>query len=228
MKLHIHLSETTREVEECKAKHGKTPVQYLDSLGLINERLIAAHTVVLDETDIRLLGDHHALCVHNPVSNMKLAVGGVYPYNALKKAGAVTAIATDGAGSNNNLDLLEEMKIASLLQKHHLKDPTALPASEVVDMVTVNPAGFFHYPSEEIAVGRPADFILLDQNQPEMKPIFDLNSHLVYAANHSIVDSVVCDGAILMEHHYIPGEDEIMENAVLASRSVMERVDANE
>lgn len=152
--LHTHLSETGHEVKECLEKHGCTPVEYLESLGCISNRFMAAHTVHLTEKDIRILGENRVMCMHNPVSNMKLAVGGVYPYRKLKAAGAIPSIATDGAGSNNNLDILEEMKIAALLQKHHDNDPTSLSAKEAVEMATIHPRGFLTWIVEQfIRVG---------------------------------------------------------------------------
>lgn len=223
--LHIHLSETQQEVEDCQRLHGCSPVEYLDSLNLVNERLVAAHTVWLSDKDIRLLGDNKAVCAHNPVSNMKLAVGGVYPYRRLLNAGAITAIATDGAGSNNNLDLFEDLKIAALLQKFTDNDPTSLNADEALDMATDNPASFFNLSGKELRVGREADFILLDPNRPELVPNHSLNSHLVYSANGYVVDSVVCDGNILMKHRVIDGEEEIRAKAVEAAESMFARVD---
>ncbi len=223
--LHTHLSETQKEVQDCRDAHGCTPVEYLHRLNLLSDRLVAAHTVILTERDIELLGSHRVLCVHNPVSNMKLAVGGVYPYRKLKESGAIPALATDGAGSNNNLDILEDMKIAALLQKHHQQDPTALPAPEVMQMATTNPAHFFKYPCDTIHLGGPADFILLNTHRPEMIPMHNLVSHLVYSANSSVVDSVVCDGKVLMEHGVIEGEEEILMKAAEAAKQMFGRVD---
>lgn len=222
---HTHLSETEKEVQDCYNQHGCSPVEYLESLGALSERTIAAHTVWLSDRDIEILGERKVVCAHNPVSNMKLAVGGVYPYRKLKKAGAVTALATDGAGSNNNLDMFEEMKIAALLQKFHDNDPTALPATEAWAMATEYPARAFGLSGAEIKVGREADFILVSPNRIEMNPPHDLVSHLVYAANGSIVDSVVCDGRVLMEHREIEGEEEIIAKANEAARSMFARVD---
>ena len=137
--LHIHLAETEAEGVRCLAEHGCTPVAYLDRLGLLSERTVAAHTVWLSDEDVALLGERRVVCVHNPVSNMKLAVGGVYPYRRLASAGAVCAIGTDGAASNNCLDLFRDMKIAALLQKFATNDPSALTAAETLAMATTNP-----------------------------------------------------------------------------------------
>jgi 5-methylthioadenosine/S-adenosylhomocysteine deaminase len=223
--LHTHLSEIEKEVKDCIAEHGCTQVEYLQRLGVLDTRFVAAHTVWLSDSDIALLGEYDAVCVHNPVSNMKLAVNGVYPYRKLRDAGAITAIATDGAGSNNNLDMFEEMKIAALLQKFHQNDPTALTAVETLDMAIHNPAEFFGLGGKEITVGRAADLILLDTSVPEMNPPHSLASHLVYSANGSIVDSVICDGRVLMKHREIEGMGEIVAKANEAAKNMFARVD---
>lgn len=223
--VHTHLSETEKEVIDCKKAHGCSPVEYLDSLGLINDRLVAAHTVWLSEKDIELLGENHVVCVHNPVSNMKLAVNGVYPYRRLQAAGAVTAIATDGPGSNNNLDLFEELKIAALLQKLSDNDTTSLSAQEALNMATVNPAEVFGLDGSQIREGGIADLILLDPTLPEMNPMHSLASHLVYAANGNVVDSAVCAGRVVMEHRRVEGEEEIRAKANEAAQRMFGRVD---
>ncbi|MDP8206849.1 MAG: amidohydrolase [Candidatus Electryonea clarkiae] len=225
LKLHIHLSETEYEVKECVKTHSCSPVEYLKRTGMLSDRLAAAHTVWLSERDIGLLGDYGVLTINNPVSNMKLAVGEVYPYRKLKDAGAVTAIGTDGAGSNNNLDLFEEMKIAALLQKFKENDPTALPAGEAIEMATINPSNFFGLNNGQIKPGSAADFILIDVQRPEMQPMHNLTSHLVYSANGYAVDSVICDGRLLMKHRKIENEEEIMEGAYRAAKNLFARVD---
>ncbi|MBD3167445.1 amidohydrolase family protein [bacterium] len=222
---HTHLAETHEEVVNCQQEHGCSPVEYIERIGALNERTLAAHTVWLTESDIRLLGEHKVVCAHNPVSNMKLAVGETYPYRKLRDAGAITALATDGAGSNNNLDMFEDMKIAALLQKYRDSDPTSLPAVEAWRMATHNPAAYFGLTGSEIHVGREADFILVDLARPEMNPPHDLYSHLVYAANGTIVDSVVCDGRVLMKHREIEGEDEVIAKANEAAITLFERID---
>ena len=223
--LHTHLSETEHEVKECFEQHGCSPVEYLGRLGMLSDRLVAAHTVQLSERDIELLGEHKVVCAHNPVSNMKLAVNGVYPYRKLQASGAITAIATDGAGSNNNLDMFEEMKIAALLQKLTDNDTTSLPARAVLDMAVKNPAKVFGLDEEPLQVGGLADLILIDIRLPEMNPMHNVASHLVYAANGNAVDSVVCDGKVLMEHRTIEGQEEVIAKAGEAARMMFARVD---
>jgi len=223
--LHTHLSETEAEVKNCYSEHGCSPVEYLDRLGLVDDRLIAAHTVWLSDSDIALLGERKVVCVHNPASNMKLAVNRTYPFSRLRDAGAVTAIGTDGAGSNNNLDMFEEMKLAALLQKYSDNDPTALPAAETIAMAVKNPAEAFHLDGGGVRVGGVADFILLDVHMPEFHPMHSLESHLVYAVNGNAVDTVVCDGKVIMEHRQIEGAEEIVAKADEAARTLFGRVD---
>jgi 5-methylthioadenosine/S-adenosylhomocysteine deaminase len=221
--VHIHVSETEHEVEQCVERHGCTPVEYLDRLGILSERTIAAHTVWLSDSDIALLGERRAVCVHNPVANMKLAVGGVYPHRKLARAGAVCAIGTDGAGSNNNLDLFEELKVAALLQKFHDDDATSLPASEALDMAIANPAEAFGLAGPDLEPGRDADLILIDTSRAQMEPLHSLTSNLVYSAHGDVVDSVVCAGRVLMRHREVEGEGEI----VAAAREAASRLFAD-
>jgi 5-methylthioadenosine/S-adenosylhomocysteine deaminase len=222
--LHIHLAETEAEGRRCSAEHGCTPVAYLDRLGLLSERTVAAHTVWLSDDDIALLGERRVVCVHNPVSNMKLAVGAVYPYRKLASAGAVCAIGTAGAASNNSLDLFRDMKIAALLQKFDANDPAALTAAQTLAMGTTNPARAFGLPGPEIEVGRAADFILIDGQQPELSPSHSLTSDLVYSASGEVVDSVICDGRVIMRHREIAGEQEILAEARKAARALFARL----
>jgi 5-methylthioadenosine/S-adenosylhomocysteine deaminase len=222
--LHIHLAETEGEGRRCSAEHGCSPVAYLDRLGLLSERTVAAHTVWLSDDDVALLGERRVVCVHNPVSNMKLAVGAVYPYRKLASAGAVCAIGTDGAGSNNCLDLFRDMKIAALLQKFDANDPAELPAAQTLALGTTNPAQAFGLPGPEIEIGRAADFILIDGQRPELSPSHSLTSDLVYSASGDVVDSVVCDGRVIMRHRETPGEQEILADARQAARALFARL----
>ena len=122
----IHLSETEQEVEDCLAAHGERPAPYLDRLGLLGERTVLAHGVWLDRDELELIAERGATVVTNPVANMKLAVGGVFPYPAAREAGVAVGLGTDGAGSNDSLDLLADLKIFALAQKHAAADPTAI------------------------------------------------------------------------------------------------------
>jgi 5-methylthioadenosine/S-adenosylhomocysteine deaminase len=222
---HIHVSETEPEVTNCVAEHGASPVEYLEQLGALGPHTVAAHTVWLSERDIDLLGERRVVCAHNPVSNMKLAVGGVFPYHRLATAGAVCAIATDGAGSNNSLDLFQDLKFAALIQKFNDDDTTSLSAGQALAMAIAGPAAAFGLPGPELEVGRPADLILLDTTRPEMQPQHSLTSNLVYSATGSVVDSTVCNGRVLMRHREIDGEADIIAAAQEAAIRLFERVD---
>lgn len=221
--LHIHMSETKREVDDCIEKKGVEPVKYLEKIGFLGPNVIACHSVWLSQEEIRILGRHDVKVVHNPVSNMKLTVGGTFPYQQLREAHVTTCLGTDGCSSNNNLDMLETMKFASLLQKHHLGDSTALPAREVFEMATSQGAKAFGLNCGRIEVGYLADLALIDLKRPEMTPHFDLHSDLTYAANGSCVDTVICDGKILMTGRKVEGEEEILEGAKRAAFDLLSR-----
>jgi 5-methylthioadenosine/S-adenosylhomocysteine deaminase len=212
--VHIHLSETEDEVEECKKRYGMRPVEFLDRIGFLSSRTIACHCVHLSKKEMELLKQHNVKIVHNPASNMKLS-SGTLPYEELKKAGLYPNIAlgTDGCASNNNLDMFEEMKIASLVHKAFSGDPTSMPAQEAFELATLNAAKMFRLNSGVIAEGKLADIALLDLKKVGLVPNHNLTSNIVYSANGSCVDTVICDGEILMEGRKVKGEDEIKEKA---------------
>ena len=141
LKIHVHLSETINEVRQCREAHGGlSPVEYLDRLGVLGPDVVCAHSLWLSDTDIAILGRHAATCVHNVNSNLKLASGWRFPYNELRDAGANVCLGTDGAASSNNLDMLEHMKNAALLQKAWRGNPAELPLQELLDCATLNGA----------------------------------------------------------------------------------------
>lgn len=212
--VHIHVSETETEVEDCVKRYGMRPVEYLDKIGFLSPRTIACHCTHLTGNEIMLLKKHDVKIVHNPTSNMKL-VSGREPYEELKEQGlnANIALGTDGCASNNNLDMFEEMKIASLLHKLYSGDPTSMPAYEAFELATRNAARMFRLNSGEIAEGKLADLVLLDLKNEALVPNHNLISNLVYSANGSCVDTVICDGKILMEGRRVEGEEEIKEKA---------------
>jgi 5-methylthioadenosine/S-adenosylhomocysteine deaminase len=223
--LHIHLSETREEVDECVAAHGVRPTHYLDRLGLLGPNLIAAHGVYLDAEELDLLAAAGATLVHNPTANLKLAVGGVFDYDAAKNAGVRVVLGTDGAGSNNNLDLLEEMKIAALVQKHRAQDPTSLPAHEALALTTTAPASAFRLGTGRIQPGQPADLILVDFSAASTQPLHDPVSALVYAAHGCAVHTTICDGRVLMHDRQLEvcDEAEVVREASRAARGLVER-----
>ncbi len=212
--VHIHLSETEGEIEECIKRYGMRPVEFLDRIGFLSSRTIACHCIHLSRKEMELLRKNDVKIVHNPTSNMKLAAGGM-PYEELKKAGlyANIALGTDGCASNNNLDMIEEMKVASLFHKAFSGDPTSMPAHEAFALATRNAAKVFRLNSGVIGEGKLADIALLDLTKVELVPNHNLTSNIVYSANGSCVDTVICDGEILMEGRKVKGEEEIKEKA---------------
>ena len=199
-KLHIHLSETRTEVEDCIREHGTTPVRYLDSLGVLGDNVIAAHVVHVDEEEAAMLAARGVTVSHCPCSNMKLA-SGIFPYKLLHDAGCRITLGTDGDSSNNNLDMREEMKFAALLAKVSSGDPEILPAGEALAMATRNGAEAFGIDAGIIEEGRLADALLVDLRDERMQPLHNLASNWVYAAGSDCIDTVICNGRILMRHH---------------------------
>jgi 5-methylthioadenosine/S-adenosylhomocysteine deaminase len=210
--IHTHLSETETEVNDCKEVHGASPVAFLERLGVLDVPVLAAHCVHLPNGDVRTLGAKEVHVVHNPVSNMKLGVGGIMPWTALRDAGARTVLGTDGAASNNTLDMFETMKVAALLQKLG-GDPTALPAGEVLEAATSWGAAALGVPGGRIKEGEAADIILVDMERLGLLPTHDIVSNLVYAGASSAVTTTICDGRVLMEGGRIEGEGEVLEMA---------------
>jgi len=201
----IHLAETEQEVEDCVAAHGLRPAAYLDGLGMLSERTVLAHGVWLDAAELELIAARGCTVVTNPVANMKLAVGGVFPYPEAREAGVAVGLGTDGAGSNDSLDLLGDLKAFALIQKHSAADPTAITAAEAWD----------------VAVGGRAPLLgaclLLSPHSPELS-IGDLAADLVYAASGSVVDTTVVGGRVLMRAGVLPEIDEVVSRAVERAR----------
>jgi 5-methylthioadenosine/S-adenosylhomocysteine deaminase len=206
--IHIHLSETEQEVQDCVEQHGLRPAAYLDRLGVLSERTILAHGVWLDEAELALIAERGCTVVTNPVANMKLAVGGVFPYPAARSAGVTVGLGTDGPGSNDSLDLLADLKVFALAQRHANADPTILPAVEAWGIATGG---------ARLEVGLAADFLLLRADSPELS-FGDLHSALTYAASGSVVDTTVVGGRVLMRGGEVPGSEEIVARAVERSR----------
>jgi 5-methylthioadenosine/S-adenosylhomocysteine deaminase len=210
--IHIHLSETKQEVDDCIAAHGDRPAAYLDRLGLLGERTVLAHGVWLDEAELELIAERGSTVVTNPVANLKLAVGGVFPYPAAREAGVAVGLGTDGAGSNDSLDLLADLKAFALMQRHAAGDPTVLPALEAWQIATGARAPLLSGGQEPLAVGAPADFLLLRRNAYEIG-LGELASDLVYAASGSIVDTTVVAGRVLMRNAAVESAAEVVARA---------------
>ncbi len=208
----IHLSETEGEVSDCVAAHGVRPAAYLDRLGLLGERTVLAHGVWLDREELELIAARGATVVANPVANMKLAVGGVMPYPEARRAGVAVGLGTDGAGSNDSLDLLADLKAFALTQRHASGDPTVVPAAEALEIASGARAALLGGGGARLAPGADADFLLLRGDSAELG-IGDPASNLVYAASGSIVDTTVVAGRVLMRGGEVEGEAEIVARA---------------
>ncbi len=199
-RLIIHLSETPKEVADCQARYGATPVGHLYRLGLLNRRLLADHAVVLSAADRMLFTASGAGVAHCPESNMKLA-SGIAPVADLLRRGIPVGLGTDGCASNNNLDLLQEMDTAAKLQKVHSMDPTVLPAPTALKMATTGGAQVLGLAGEVGALvpGLKGDLIVIDLDQPHLTPLYDPYSHLVYAATGADVQTVLVHGRIVVQ-----------------------------
>ena len=193
--IHIHLSETRKEVEDCIREHGTTPVRYLEKLGFLDQDVIAAHCVHVDAEEWKILARRGVTVAHCPCSNMKLG-SGRFPYELALDSGCRITLGTDGTSSNNNLDLREEMKFAALLAKVQ-GDTALLPAEEVFRWATRSGAEFFGIDAGRIAVGAQADAVLLDLSHPKLQPGHNLISNWVYAADSACIRYTLCAGRIL-------------------------------
>jgi 5-methylthioadenosine/S-adenosylhomocysteine deaminase len=207
----IHLSETAKEVEDCVTAHGMRPAAYLDGLGMLNERTLLAHGVWLDPEELALIAERGATVVTNPVANMKLAVGGIFPHPTARAAGVAVGLGTDGAGSNDSLDLLADLKTFALAQKHAAGDPTVIEAGEAWAIATGARAPLLGA-GEPLSVGAAADFLLLAPDAPELG-IGSLAADLVYAASGAVVDTTVVGGRVLMRDGVVPELEEIVARA---------------
>lgn len=212
-RVHIHAGETAREVRECIDAHGMSPVAWLDEVGLLGPKTILAHAVHLSDEDIDLIRERECWIAHCPCSNFKLASGQFRYRQAVEIGGCRFTIGTDGCASNNSLSMLEEMKFAALSAKGEAGDPTAGRDGDIFRAATRSGAEAFGIDAGVIEEGRLADAMLADLNHPLLVPDYNLTANLVYAADTSVIDTVICDGRILMEHRKIDGEEEIIADA---------------
>ncbi|WP_028573539.1 amidohydrolase [Desulfonatronovibrio hydrogenovorans] len=243
--INIHLAETRKEVEDCIQGHGLRPVEFLESIGFLGPNVISAHTVWVNAQEMDILASRGVKVVHNPVSNMKLA-SGVFPFREIHKRGICIGLGTDGCSSNNNLDMLEEMKIAALLAKsaglegaavpanvlesdlrQYLEqvylDPTLFTAAQALECATLNGARIFGLDAGRIAPGKLADCILVDLNHYSLVPGHDLVSNLVYSASSECIDTTICNGQVLMQNRKVPGEEEIIKEARQWEKNIKNR-----
>jgi 5-methylthioadenosine/S-adenosylhomocysteine deaminase len=199
----IHVAEIKKELDDSLVQNNATPVQYLNRIGFLGPDVIAAHCIWVDAADRKLLAEKGVGCVHNPSSNMMLA-SGVAPVIEERAAGVAVGLGTDGpSGSNNDLDLMEEMDLAAKLQKITKMDPRALGAKAVVEMATIEGAKAVHLEKEvgSLERGKKADLILISLNEPNAVPMYDVYSQLAYALKASDVDTVIIGGRVVMRDH---------------------------
>ena len=212
VRVHIHLAETAREVEDCRMKHRCSPVEYLDQLGLLSHMTLAAHAVHLSDRDIELLARRGVYLAYNPCSNYKLS-SGRFRFRKLLDSGCKVAFGTDGCASNNNLMMFDEMKVGALGAKQEFGGPTACHAEELFQAATRTGAEAFGIDAGVIAPGRLADIMLIDLDSPMMVAAHNLISNVVYAADSSCVATLICNGKVLMQDRQVPGEKEVVREA---------------
>ncbi len=198
--LHIHLSETVKEHNECKEKYGKTPTEWFNSLGAFDSRAFAAHCVTLEDGDMDIILDKGVNIVHNPTSNMKLG-SGFARIPKMLGMGINVALGTDGAASNNNLDMLEELHLASVIHNGYMQDATVMNADTVIKMATISGARLQGRDDcGELKVGNKADIIAISLDKPHMRPIIDEKALITYSAQSSDVYMTMVDGKVLYEN----------------------------
>ena len=212
----IHIAEAPFELEQSRAKHGLTPVAYLGRIGVLGPDVLGAHCIAVNSADIAMLAHFGVGCSHNPSSNMKTAAG-VMPVIEMLAAGVPVGLATDGAASNNNQDLFEEMDLAAKLQKISRMDPRALPAAQVVEMATIGGARALHLEKliGSLEAGKQADLIVVDTSAPHATPMYNVYSELVFALKATDVRTVVIAGRVIMDERKMLtlDEDEILQKA---------------
>lgn len=221
-----HIAETLDEGRIIRERYGRTPVEHLDALGVLDERTIGAHCIHVSDGDIAVLRDRGVAVAHNPQSNMKIS-SGVAPIERMRREGVCCTVATDGPCSNNDLDMWEEMRSASFLQKSATGDPCAMPAYEVLKMATVNAARAIGYDGMlgVVREGAIADLILVDLRKPHLCPVHDLVSNLVYCGKASDVETVIVDGELVVEQRRVLGValDDLMRRVQLAADAIRRR-----
>src|SRR6202158_5134119 len=213
----IHVAEMKKELDDSRAQNGTTPVQYLHKIGILGPDVVAGHCIFVDEADREILAEKQVGCVHNPSSNMMLA-SGVSPVPELRAAGVAVGLGTDGpAGSNNDLDLMEEMDLAAKLQKITRMDPRALGAKAVVEMATIEGAKALHMEKEigSLETGKKADLVLISLDEPNAVPMYDVYAQLAYALKGSDVETVVIAGRVVMRDRKVltVKEEEVVAKA---------------
>ncbi len=218
--VHMHVAETRKEFEDLKKDKGMTPVEYIDSLGLLNDKMIMAHAVWLSDKDVQLVTEKKSMVAHCPSSNAKLG-SGIARVRDLVKARARVSIGTDGCASNNVLDMFKETHLAALMQKAVNTDPTVLPAETVFKSATSAGYEFFGL-NNSLEEGSIADVVLIDLKNPHSTPLYDYYSHLAYSAKAGDVDTVIINGRVIMKNHEIITINE--EEAIVKANEYKEKI----
>jgi 5-methylthioadenosine/S-adenosylhomocysteine deaminase len=220
----IHVAEMKKEWEDSEKANGMSPVQYLEKIGVLGPNVVAAHCIFVDEADRKLLAQRGVGCVHNPSSNMMIA-SGVSPVPEMRAAGVAVGLGTDGpAGSNNDLNLMEEIDLAAKLAKISKMDPLALNAKSVVEMATIDGARALHMEKEigSLEAGKKADLILISLDEPNAVPMYEIYAQIAYSLKGSDVATVIIGGKIVMQDHLLLTVDErkVLEKAREYGKSV--------
>jgi len=219
----IHVSETKQELDRMQSEPGMTPVEYLDSIGILDSNTLLAHCVWIDDHDIEIIAKRNAKISHNPESNMKLAAG-VAPVPRCLDSGITVGLGTDGCASNNNLDLFQEMDTTAKLHKVVSHDPTVMDAKSVIIMATIAGAKAIGLENEigSIEVGKQADLIIIDTDKPHLTPLYNPVSHIVYTASGSDVRDVLVAGEFLVRNRKLLtlDLDDILEKATEISKLI--------
>lgn len=199
--IHIHLSETEKEVQESYEMYGKSPIEHVFDLGVFDVHTLAAHCVHVSEKDIEIMAKKGVHAVNNPASNMKLA-SGFAPVQKMIDKGIYVSLGTDGASSNNNLNMFKELNLAALINKAMDKNAISVKAEDAIKMATINGARGLQWEEQigSLEVGKRADIILVDMDKPHLIPKHNLLSALAYSVYGSDVDTVLVDGKILMKN----------------------------
>lgn len=211
LNIHFHISETEFEVDNCIKDHGMRPIEYLDKIGFLGKNVSLAHAVWLRSNEFDIISKVGSTLIHNPVSNMKLAVSNAFDFKAAQDRKIPVTLGTDGCSSNNNLNMFDEMKTAALLQKHHFKNALQMTAQEVYDSATKVGFKSFGIDAGVVEEGKLADLMLVDLKKPEMNPRHSMVSNMVYSATPEVVNTTICDGEILMQDRIIKDEEKIIE-----------------
>jgi len=223
----IHVAEMKKELDDSLKNNGMSPVQYLEKIGVLGSDVVAAHCIFVNDADRKMLAQRQVGCVHNPSSNMMIA-SGVAPVPEMRAAGIAVGLGTDGpAGSNNDLDLMEEIDLAAKLAKITKMDPLAINAKAVVEMATIDGARALHMEKEigSLEKGKKADLILISLDEPNAVPMYDVYAQLAYALKASDVETVIIGGRVVMRDRKLLTVNE--QEAIVKAREYKKKIAAS-